>query len=850
MRAVTGVAADRRRRPGEVRARLRRRRAQPRPGRRGRRRARAPRASPRTRSTPSRERSLRWIAERATELDLPVQIHLSETEDEVEGCARRARRAPGVLLDRARHARPAHGARPRLLARPLRARADRRARRDRGHQPGREPEARGRPRVPVRRGPRGGIARRARHRRARLEQLARPARRRRRRSRCCRRTRRATPRRCPPRRRCESPTGRRSAARRRAGSPSGAPADFLLVRTDAPELALGALDAGLVYAASGAIVDTTVVAGRVLMRGGVVEGVDEVVARRASAPQRLGLVEHGLEPAAPERRALRVRRALAARRRRRASSTSAAATAPPPACSPPRAMRRSASTPQAPDEPGFRRGRLEDLDAARRLRRGGRGPLAAPRRTTSRERSTRSRTRSTPARGWCLRVRDRGGRRRGAPVVRGAGPRRRPPSPESAPEVIPLAELRIALEARFRLLEEMPTAYHARRVRRPSSSRPSARRSPRVGSCRPARGSPTSGRERRRHSVSTERNRVRGGYQGGSAGKSRNRKGEAEGDGVPLTARQDQTNSVGRGRAARLARSRAPPRVPGDGHGRPHARLPVRLRRHSPPVTLALPGSPERDSAALVASPWRRSRSPRVDRRVRPPAVVVPGRRTLDRHGPGGGGDRLRRARVVGAVRDVPGMGVIAAGGLPLAVGDGRPWRDRGRRVLARARGSRPVVGPGRPPAGDGGRDRGGRRVRDGGPRGAGADGRLRARGRGEDRSADGAREPAGRCATSSRRELARAERTRRPLALVVLDLDHFKRYNDAFGHPAGDDALQRRGEDPREITRSIEVAARIGGEEFAIVAPDADEAGGGARRAAADRGDVRVLGRRPGVDS
>ena len=74
-------------------------------------------------------------------------------------------------------------------------------------------------------------------------------------------------------------TGRRSGLLGGRGLEVGAPADFLLVRSDDPELSLGALDAGLVYAASGSIVDTTVVAGRVLMRGGVVEGADEVVAR-------------------------------------------------------------------------------------------------------------------------------------------------------------------------------------------------------------------------------------------------------------------------------------------------------------------------------------------------------------------------------------------------------------------------------------------------------------------------------------------------------------------------------------------------------------------------------------------
>lgn len=76
-------------------------------------------------------------------------------------------------------------------------------------------------------------------------------------------------------------------------------------------------------------------------------------------------------------------------------------------------------------------------------------------------------------------------------------------------------------------------------------------------------------------------------------------------------------------------------------------------------------------------------------------------------------------------------------------------------------------------------------------------------------------------------RELARAERTGRPLALVVLDLDHFKEYNDAFGHPAGDEALQRVAAILEDITRSVEVVARIGGEEFAVVAPDTDGEGG-----------------------
>jgi 5-methylthioadenosine/S-adenosylhomocysteine deaminase len=69
----------------------------------------------------------------------------------------------------------------------------------------------------------------------------------------------------------------------------GAPADFLLLRAEAPELAIGDLTADLVYAAAGAVVDTTVVAGRVLMRGGEIEDLEEIVVRAAAQGERLGL---------------------------------------------------------------------------------------------------------------------------------------------------------------------------------------------------------------------------------------------------------------------------------------------------------------------------------------------------------------------------------------------------------------------------------------------------------------------------------------------------------------------------------------------------------------------------------
>lgn len=69
----------------------------------------------------------------------------------------------------------------------------------------------------------------------------------------------------------------------------GAPADFLLLDPRAPELAIGELASNLVYAATGAVVDTTVVAGRVLMSGGELPGLEEIVSRAVERARRLGL---------------------------------------------------------------------------------------------------------------------------------------------------------------------------------------------------------------------------------------------------------------------------------------------------------------------------------------------------------------------------------------------------------------------------------------------------------------------------------------------------------------------------------------------------------------------------------
>jgi diguanylate cyclase (GGDEF)-like protein len=75
--------------------------------------------------------------------------------------------------------------------------------------------------------------------------------------------------------------------------------------------------------------------------------------------------------------------------------------------------------------------------------------------------------------------------------------------------------------------------------------------------------------------------------------------------------------------------------------------------------------------------------------------------------------------------------------------------------------------------------------------------------------------------------EWNRARRRELPLALILLDLDHFKDLNDRRGHPAGDDCLRRIGAFLGEtIRRSGEIVARYGGEEFAILLPGTDADG------------------------
>lgn len=79
----------------------------------------------------------------------------------------------------------------------------------------------------------------------------------------------------------------------------------------------------------------------------------------------------------------------------------------------------------------------------------------------------------------------------------------------------------------------------------------------------------------------------------------------------------------------------------------------------------------------------------------------------------------------------------------------------------------------------------------------------------------------------SAERAFNRASRAGENIALLMIDLDHFKWINDTFGHPAGDDVLCSIAAALQEATRPSDLIGRFGGEEFLVLLPDADQASG-----------------------
>ncbi len=234
------------------------------------------------------ERSLRWVAERSAELGVPVQIHLSETEHEVESCLEEHGMRPAFYLDRVGLLGPltvlGHGC---WLDRgELELIADRGAtvvsnpvanlKLSVGRVfPYREARTVG---VEVGLGTDGPGSNNSLDLLSDAKFFS-----------LLQKSEAGDPAAVTATETLEIARGQRSGLLAGRRIEPGAPADLLLVRAEDPALALGELDAGLVYAASGSIVDTTIVAGRVLMRGGVVEGVEEIVAKARERAAGLGL---------------------------------------------------------------------------------------------------------------------------------------------------------------------------------------------------------------------------------------------------------------------------------------------------------------------------------------------------------------------------------------------------------------------------------------------------------------------------------------------------------------------------------------------------------------------------------
>ncbi|HWJ42490.1 MAG TPA: amidohydrolase family protein, partial [Solirubrobacterales bacterium] len=234
------------------------------------------------------EESLRWIGELSAERDLPVQIHLSETEQEVQDCLAEHGERPAFYLDRlgllSERTVLAHGVwlDPEELA--LVA--------ERGATVVTNPVANMKlavgavfphpgaraAGVPVGLGTDGAGSNDSLDLLADLKVFA-----------LAQKHAAGDPTAIDAAEAWAVATGARAPRLGATALEPGAPADFLLLRPDAPELGIGELTADLVYSAAGSVVDTTVVAGRVLMRGGEVPELEEIVARAGERAHRLGL---------------------------------------------------------------------------------------------------------------------------------------------------------------------------------------------------------------------------------------------------------------------------------------------------------------------------------------------------------------------------------------------------------------------------------------------------------------------------------------------------------------------------------------------------------------------------------
>ncbi|MGH2926457.1 MAG: amidohydrolase [Solirubrobacterales bacterium] len=234
------------------------------------------------------EPSLRWIAEAAAERDIPVQMHLSETEDEVSRCVEEHGVRPAEYLERLGLLGPgtllAHGVW--LDDRELELIASRRATvvtnpvANMKLAVGRVfpyPAAR-RHGVAIGLGTDGPGSNNSLDLLSDVKAFA-----------LLQKHAAGDPAVAPAAEAWALATGRLAPLLGATPIAAGEPADFLLLRARAPELEVGDFEAGLVYAASGSVVDTTVVGGRVLMRGGRVEGEDEALARALDRARRLGL---------------------------------------------------------------------------------------------------------------------------------------------------------------------------------------------------------------------------------------------------------------------------------------------------------------------------------------------------------------------------------------------------------------------------------------------------------------------------------------------------------------------------------------------------------------------------------